>query len=235
MKSFSKTRCPDHGYNIASISIHKWPSDVILEMTTFTVKSCQKSWQSPAGWHFLQQIFGHGVKLLSSRMISHCLFNELSKMSSLWVTRHLSEQTMVSTMVSSSPEVNHFYSSHSLPTRAAPMTQCPGLTCWASINQSGPGHGWQSSPEPSEDHSPALSKHRDHINTYTNTMGVKIGDFDLDTTNISPADVENLRRMLPEDLQQPGKLSQLEIIIEAIHYIQMLQTKLKAEMKEGMK
>ena len=66
-------------------------------------------------------------------------------------------------------------------------------------------------------------------------MGVKIGDFDLDTTNISPADVENLRRMLPEDLQQPGKLSQLEIIIEAIHYIQMLQTKLKAEMKEGMK
>ena len=66
-------------------------------------------------------------------------------------------------------------------------------------------------------------------------MVVKIGDFDLDTSNISPADVENLRRMLPEELQQSGKLTQLEIIIEAIHYIQMLQTKLKVEMKEGMK
>lgn len=66
-------------------------------------------------------------------------------------------------------------------------------------------------------------------------MVVKIGDFDLDTSNISPADVENLRRMLPAELQQPGKLSQLEIIIEAIHYIQMLQTKLKpqgTQMKE---
>ena len=59
---------------------------------------------------------------LSSEMISHCLFNELFKKSSLWVTRHLSLQTMVSTMVSSSPEVNHFYCSHSLPTWAAPVT-----------------------------------------------------------------------------------------------------------------
>ena len=58
------------------------------------------------------------------------------------------------------------------------------------------------------------------------TMGVKIGDYDLDTNNISPADVEKLRAMLPTELQQPGKLTQLEIILEAIHYIQLLQNKL---------
>ena len=57
-------------------------------------------------------------------------------------------------------------------------------------------------------------------------MVVKIGDVDMDTSNISPADVENLRQMLPVELEQQGKLSQLEIILEAIHYIQMLQTKL---------
>ena len=57
-------------------------------------------------------------------------------------------------------------------------------------------------------------------------MGVKIGDYDLDTNNISPADVEKLRAMLPMELQQPGKLTQLEIILEAIHYIQLLQNKL---------
>ena len=57
-------------------------------------------------------------------------------------------------------------------------------------------------------------------------MGVKIGDYDLDTNNISPADVEKLRAMLPTELQQPGKLTQLEIILEAIHYIQLLQNKL---------
>merc|ERR1712024_56730 len=60
----------------------------------------------------------------------------------------------------------------------------------------------------------------------TNIMVVKIGDVDMDTSNISPADVENLRQMLPVELEQQGKLSQLEIILEAIHYIQMLQTKL---------
>ena len=60
-------------------------------------------------------------------------------------------------------------------------------------------------------------------------MVVKIAEFDLDTSNISPADVENLRKMLPVDLQQQGKLTQLEIILEAIHYIQMLQNKLKTK------
>ena len=45
----------------------------------------------------------------------------------------------------------------------------------------------------------------------------------LDTNNISQDDVEKLRKMLPRDLQQPGKLSQLEIIVEAIHYIKTLK------------
>ena len=48
----------------------------------------------------------------------------------------------------------------------------------------------------------------------------------MDTNNISQDDVEKLRKMLPTELQQPGKLSQLEIILEAIHYIKMLQNKL---------
>ena len=48
----------------------------------------------------------------------------------------------------------------------------------------------------------------------------------FDTNNISQDDVEKLRKMLPIELQQPGKLSQLEIILEAIHYIKMLQNKL---------
>ena len=67
--------------------------------------------------------------------------------------------------------------------------------------------------------------HRQHHHE----MGVKIGDYDLDTSNISPADVEKLRKMLPTELQQPGRLSQLEIILEAIHYIQILQSKLTKE------
>lgn len=48
----------------------------------------------------------------------------------------------------------------------------------------------------------------------------------FDTNNISAADVERLRNLLPQELQAPGKLSQLEIILEAIHYIKMLQNKL---------
>ena len=48
----------------------------------------------------------------------------------------------------------------------------------------------------------------------------------FDTNNLSQADVERLRSLLPQDLQQSGNLSQLEIIIEAIHYIKMLQNKL---------
>ena len=48
----------------------------------------------------------------------------------------------------------------------------------------------------------------------------------FDTSNINAADVERLRSLLPQELQQPGKLSQLEIILEAIHYIKMLQNKL---------
>ena len=48
----------------------------------------------------------------------------------------------------------------------------------------------------------------------------------FDTTNISAADVEKLRTLLPQELQQSGNLSQLEIILEAIHYIKLLQNKL---------
>ena len=48
----------------------------------------------------------------------------------------------------------------------------------------------------------------------------------FDTNNINAADVEKLRSLLPQDLQEPGKLTQLEIILEAIHYIKMLQDKL---------
>ena len=56
-------------------------------------------------------------------------------------------------------------------------------------------------------------------------MGVKIGEVELDTSNISQADMEKLKKMLP-DLQQSGKVSQLDIILEAIQYIKSLQYKL---------
>ena len=45
----------------------------------------------------------------------------------------------------------------------------------------------------------------------------------MDASNISQDDVERLRKLLPRDLQQPGRLSQLEIIVEAIHYIKTLK------------
>ena len=48
----------------------------------------------------------------------------------------------------------------------------------------------------------------------------------FDTNNLSQADVERLRSLLPQDFQQSGNLSQLEIIIEAIHYIKLLQNEL---------
>ena len=50
-------------------------------------------------------------------------------------------------------------------------------------------------------------------------------DYEASTGNISQADMEKLKKLLP-DLQQSGKFSQLDIIIEAIHYIKMLQKKL---------
>ena len=54
-----------------------------------------------------------------------------------------------------------------------------------------------------------------------------MGDLEhFDTTNISAADVEKLRTLLPQELQQSGNLSQLEIILEAIHYIKLLQNSL---------
>ena len=59
----------------------------------------------------------------------------------------------------------------------------------------------------------------------TNKMVVKIGSVELDVSNISQADMEKLKKMLP-DLQQSGKVSQLDIILEAIQYIKSLQYKL---------
>ena len=52
-----------------------------------------------------------------------------------------------------------------------------------------------------------------------------MGGIDVDTTNISQADLEKLKSLLPE-FQQSGKRSQLEIILEAIQYIKNLQGKL---------
>ena len=57
-------------------------------------------------------------------------------------------------------------------------------------------------------------------------IGLKIGEVELDTSNISQADMEKLKKMLP-DLQQSGKLSQLDIILEAIQYIRTLQYELR--------
>ena len=59
-------------------------------------------------------------------------------------------------------------------------------------------------------------------------MCVKIGEVELDTSNISQADMEKLKKMLP-DLQQSGKLSQLDIILEAIQYIRTLQNELRKD------
>ena len=56
-------------------------------------------------------------------------------------------------------------------------------------------------------------------------MVLKIGSVEVDTSSISQADMEKLKNMLP-DLQQAGKISQIDIIIEAITYIQTLQYKL---------
>ena len=59
-------------------------------------------------------------------------------------------------------------------------------------------------------------------------MVLKIGTVEVDTTAISQADMEKLKNMLP-DLEQSGKISQLEIILEAIQYIQALQEELSKQ------
>ena len=56
-------------------------------------------------------------------------------------------------------------------------------------------------------------------------MCLDLGGIEVDTTNISQADLEKLKSLLPE-FQQSGKRSQLEIILEAIQYIKNLQGKL---------
>ena len=48
----------------------------------------------------------------------------------------------------------------------------------------------------------------------------------FNTGSLSSEDVERLRSLLPPELQQSGKLSHLEIIMEAISYIKTLDRKL---------
>ena len=76
--------------------------------------------------------------------------------------------------------------------------------------------------------SQTLSVKKNTSKIITARMGVKIGEVELDTSNISQADMEKLKKMLP-DLQQSGKLSQLDIILEAIQYIRTLQYKLRTK------
>ena len=56
-------------------------------------------------------------------------------------------------------------------------------------------------------------------------MCLKLGEIDADTAHLSQTDLDKLKSLLPE-LQQSGKSSQLEIILEAIQYIKNLQGKL---------
>ena len=70
--------------------------------------------------------------------------------------------------------------------------------------------------------SPILYVEKNTYKPITSRMGLQIGSIELDTSNISQADMEKLKKMLP-DLQQSGKLSQLDIILEAIQYIRTLQ------------
>ena len=56
-------------------------------------------------------------------------------------------------------------------------------------------------------------------------MCLKLGEVIVDTTNISQAELEKLKSLLP-DIQKAGNTSQLEISLEAIQYIKNLQGKL---------
>ena len=49
----------------------------------------------------------------------------------------------------------------------------------------------------------------------------------FDTSNISEADLDRLREMLPRDTQHQGNMTQLEIVIEAIQYIKTLNRTLQ--------
>ena len=54
--------------------------------------------------------------------------------------------------------------------------------------------------------SQTLSVKKNTSQISTAMIGIKIGEVELDTSNISQADMEKLKKMLP-DLQQSGKLS----------------------------
>ena len=58
---------------------------------------------------------------------------------------------------------------------------------------------------------------------------MKLEELESDTGNISPAELDRLRSLLPENWRQNTHSgnTQLEVIIEAIEYIKMLQSKLQ--------
>ena len=58
-------------------------------------------------------------------------------------------------------------------------------------------------------------------------MAVKIGDVEVTVENLSQEDLQKLIKMIPYLQQQTGKMTQLEIILEAIKYIEVLQSKLQ--------
>ena len=49
----------------------------------------------------------------------------------------------------------------------------------------------------------------------------------FDTSNISEADLDRLREILPRDIQHQGDMTQLEIVLEAIAYIKTLNRTLQ--------
>ena len=60
-----------------------------------------------------------------------------------------------------------------------------------------------------------------------NNMDIfQLGGSMMDAHNISQEDVDKLKSLLPAEYQHNGNLTQLEIIIEAIHYIKELKLQL---------
>ena len=58
------------------------------------------------------------------------------------------------------------------------------------------------------------------------SQAMKLGELEMDPMNISPAELDMLRSLLPKDWMEGG-VSQLDIILEAIEYIKSLQSRLQ--------
>ena len=56
---------------------------------------------------------------------------------------------------------------------------------------------------------------------------MQLGSLEKDWERMSPMELERLRNLLPKDCPTQG-LSQLDIILEAIHYIKNLQYQLQS-------